>query len=132
VVVVFAVIQTERPSESNNTISELLVMASFTDEWLEIGLSRLAIHTTVHSGMLLYQIPRYKLLLDLVGEKKPRAKTPPSDMTMLPGESEFSCVTVSWSLDSQKELKIKNRRKKTWRLALPIMFFSAGLFASEG
>jgi hypothetical protein len=104
-------------------------MLSFTDEWLEIGLSRLAIHTTVRSGMLWYQIPRYKLLLELVGEKKPRAKTRPSEMSMSPGESDFGCV--SWLLDSQKQLKIKNRRKKTWRLALPMTFFNSDLFASE-
>jgi hypothetical protein len=84
-------------------------MLSFTDEWLEIGLSRLAIHTTVRSGMLWYQIPRYKLLLELVGEKKPRANTRPSEMRMSPGETEFAFV--SWSLDSRKQLKIKKEEE---------------------
>ena len=88
----------------------LRVMASFADEGLVTGLSRLATQTTVRLGILWYQIPRYKLLLELFGEKNPRAKSPPLETIMSLGESGFTCV--SWSLDWQKEPKIKKMRKK--------------------
>ena len=86
----------------------LRVMASFADEGLVTGLSRLATQTTVRLGILWYQIPRYKLLLELFGEKNPRAKSPPLETSMSLGESTFTCV--SWSLDCLKELKIKKMR----------------------
>jgi len=60
-------------------------MASFAEEGVVMGLSRLATHTTVRLGMLWYQIPMYKFLLELVGKKKPSAKIPPSETSMSPG-----------------------------------------------
>ena len=52
------------------------------------GVSLLATHTTVSPGMSLYQMPRYSLPgVELVGEKKPKAKLPPSDTMVAPGES---------------------------------------------
>jgi hypothetical protein len=84
-------------------------MVSFAEEGVVVGLSRLATHTRVRSGMLWYQIPMYRLSLELVGEKKPSAKTPSLEMSMSPGESGFA--RVGWSLDWQGELK--SRRMKT-------------------
>jgi hypothetical protein len=50
------------------------------------GVSLLATHTTVSPGMSLYQMPRYSLPgVELVGEKKPRAKLPPADTMVAPG-----------------------------------------------
>lgn len=83
-------------------MSELLVMARAVDGAAVIGLSRLATHTYVRSGMLLYHMPRCKLLLELAGEKNPRAKSPPLEMSSSLGKSGFVCV--SWSLDLQNEL----------------------------
>lgn len=111
------VFQILRPWESDNTNSELLVMASFADEGELIGLSRLATHTTVGSGILLYQIPMYNLRLELVGEKKPRAKSPPSETSLSLRKSGFACV--SWSLDWQRELK--NTRMKVGIYTISIM-----------
>lgn len=89
-------VQRAWPWESDNTSSELLMMASLAED-VVIGLSRLATHTTVRSAMLWYQIPMYNFLLELVGEKKPRAKSPPSEMSVSLGKSGFVCI--SWSLD---------------------------------
>ncbi|CAA6658373.1 unnamed protein product [Spirodela intermedia] len=44
------------------------------------GASLLATHTTVFSGMLLYQIPMYLFSVEFPGEKKPRAKIPPEEV----------------------------------------------------
>jgi hypothetical protein len=59
-----------------------------------IGSSRLATHTTVRSG-----IPMYNKL-ELVGKRQPRAKTLLMETSMSPGESGFSFV--SWSSDRQR------------------------------
>jgi hypothetical protein len=104
----FFVAQGMRPWESDNTKSELLVMASMGDEVAAIGLSRLAVHTTVRPGMLWYHMLRYKLVLEPSGEKKPSAKSPPLETSVSPEESGFA--SVSWSSDLQDELK--NRRMK--------------------
>lgn len=55
--------------DSDNTKSEVLVMARVVDEEAVIGLSRLATHTTMQLGMLLYHMPWYKLLLEQVVQK---------------------------------------------------------------
>jgi hypothetical protein len=44
--------------------------------------------------MLLYHIPRYRLALELAGEKKPRAKPPPLEMSTSPWVSGFVCVRL--------------------------------------
>ena len=91
--VLLVAVQKMCPWESDNTSPELFEIASFADVGLVIGLSRLAIHTTVRSGTLLYQIPMYNLLLEFVGEKKPRAKSPPAEMSLSLGKSGFICVS---------------------------------------
>ncbi|KAF8041349.1 hypothetical protein BT93_A0069 [Corymbia citriodora subsp. variegata] len=58
------------------------------------GLSRLAIHTTVFSGILLYHSPKY-LWLELLGLKKPRAKSPPLEINTSPSLIELSLVIRS-------------------------------------
>ena len=63
-------------------------MVSFADG-VVIGLSRLATQTIVHSAMPWYEIPMYNFLLELVGEKKPRGKSPPSEMSLSLGNSGF-------------------------------------------
>lgn len=52
------------------------------------GVARLATHTTVSRGILLYHMPRYSFSgVELDGEKKPKAKSPPSDTMVVPGKS---------------------------------------------
>jgi len=69
----------------------------------------------------------YKLSLELVGEKKPRAKTPFSDMSLSPGKSGFPCV--SWSSDRLgSELRSSRRMMRGRRQAMSMRPF---LFASE-
>jgi hypothetical protein len=106
--IVVVVIQWVRPWESNSTSSGLLLMASFADEEAMTGLSRLATHTTVRSGTLLYQMPMYKLLLELPAKKKPRAKAPSLEMSTSPGESALACVRWS-SSDWHNKLKRRMR-----------------------
>jgi hypothetical protein len=65
-----------------------------------IGSSRLATHTTVRSG-----IPMYNKL-ELVGKRQPRAKTLLMETSMSPGESGFSCV--SWSSDRTQQKNMKS------------------------
>ncbi|BAS91196.1 Os04g0633850 [Oryza sativa Japonica Group] len=91
---VMFVVQRVRPSESDKTRLELLLMASITDdEGVEIGLSRLATQTYVRCGMLWYHMPRYKLLLEVPGEKNPSANTPLLEPSTSPGWSCFACVS---------------------------------------
>jgi hypothetical protein len=59
-------------------------MVRIVDEAAVIGLSRFVTHMTVRSGMLSYHMPRYKLPLELVVEKKPRAKSLLLEMSLLP------------------------------------------------
>jgi hypothetical protein len=72
---------------------EVLVTASVRAEEMPppvvlISDSRLATHTTVHSGMLLYHIPRYNLAgVELDGQKKPKAKLPSLETMTSPGLS---------------------------------------------
>lgn len=91
--VLLVAVQKMCPWESDNTSPELFEMARLADVGAVIGLSRLAIHTTVRSGTLWYQIPMYILLLELVGEKKPRAKSLPAEMSMSLGKSGFVSVS---------------------------------------
>lgn len=53
-------------------------------------------------------MPMYEFAVEFVGEKKPRVKMPPLEISMSSGESGF--VGVRRSSDWQKE--IKNRRIK--------------------
>uniref|UniRef100_A0A0D9ZR86 Uncharacterized protein n=1 Tax=Oryza glumipatula TaxID=40148 RepID=A0A0D9ZR86_9ORYZ len=63
-VTVFAVVQIVRPLESDSTSPEVLVTASLA-VWVVIGLSRLGVEL-------------------VVVREKPRAKTPPSEMSLSP------------------------------------------------
>jgi hypothetical protein len=87
------VVQTICPLASDKTRSDVLVMAREGNEELElpltmIGVARLATQTTVRRGMLLYHMPRCSFAgVELDGAKKPKAKSPPSEMTAAPGES---------------------------------------------
>ncbi|WVZ77344.1 hypothetical protein U9M48_025222 [Paspalum notatum var. saurae] len=91
------VAQTTRPLASYKARLEVFVSASFGVEVEAVpvvsGVSRLATHTTVSSGMPLYHIPRYSLaaagVVELVGEKKPSEKEPSSETMTLPAESGF-------------------------------------------
>lgn len=65
------------PRESENTSSELLVMGSFADEGVVIGLSRLTTHTTLPSGTTMYNF-----LLKFVGVTKPSVKSPIAEMSV--------------------------------------------------
>uniref|UniRef100_A0A0A8XTQ4 Uncharacterized protein n=1 Tax=Arundo donax TaxID=35708 RepID=A0A0A8XTQ4_ARUDO len=109
----FCVVQRVRPLESDSTRSELLLMVSFGEEAVVAGLSRLATHTTVRlrSGMPWNQIPTYRLPLEPAGEKKPRAKTPSLEMSISPGAS--GLTVVSWSSDSQKQIKSRKMKNGT-------------------
>uniref|UniRef100_A0A0E0KVN8 Uncharacterized protein n=1 Tax=Oryza punctata TaxID=4537 RepID=A0A0E0KVN8_ORYPU len=98
---VLFVVQIIWPLESDKTRLELFLMASIADEGAVIGLLRLATQTYVRSEMLLYHIPRNKLLLEMVGENKPSAKTPPSETSTSP----------SWSSHLEKEMSRKEMRK---------------------
>lgn len=81
------------PPPSKRTRLEVLVKESVggADEVVLVaGVSRLATHTTVSPGMSLYQMPRYNLVgVELEGAKKPKAKAPPSETMVEPGESGF-------------------------------------------
>ncbi|BAF15901.1 Os04g0632000 [Oryza sativa Japonica Group] len=93
-------------------------MASVANEGVVIGLSRLATQTYVRSDseMLWYHMPRKKLWLEAVGEKKPSAKTLPLEMSTSPGEiSRFACV--SWSSPLQEEMR-NSKEMKTGRQAI--------------
>jgi hypothetical protein len=82
--------RTGPPSPSDRTRLELLVRESTGVVMFVIGVSRLATHTTVSSGMLLYHMPRYSLAgvpEELEGLKKPNAKEPSSETMVAPGES---------------------------------------------
>jgi hypothetical protein len=114
-VMLFMVVQRVLPLESDNTRSELLVRTNFPAEPLVIGLSRLATHTYVRSGILLYHMPMYEFAVEFAGEKKPRAKTPPLDTSLSPVESGFP--RVRRSSDSQKQTN--DRRIKTGRGIMP-------------
>ncbi|GJM99451.1 hypothetical protein PR202_ga16549 [Eleusine coracana subsp. coracana] len=84
-----------RPVASDKARLLVLVRTSDADFFQEveelparIGAAWLATHTTVSFGMLLYQMPRYNNdELEPGGEKKPRAKAPPSEMSVVPGNS---------------------------------------------
>lgn len=102
------VLQSVRSAPLDNTSSRLLVMASCADGVVIGLLSRFAAHTTLRSGMLWYQILMYKLLLELVGEKKPRAKSPSTEMRVLPRKRDFACV--SWSSECLVEQKIRRMK----------------------
>ncbi|WVZ87309.1 hypothetical protein U9M48_033966 [Paspalum notatum var. saurae] len=106
------------PLESDRASCWLLVMASLADP--PAG-ARLAIHTRLCSGMLLYQITMYK---------KPRAKLPSLEMSLSPGDSGFACVSWSpWPLDWQDRLKsrrIKTGRRATISSPLVLNFSCAG------
>jgi hypothetical protein len=78
------------PSASDKTRLEELVSDSVgADELLFVtGVPRSATHTTVRRGMSLYHMPRYIFSgVEFEGEKKPKAKAPPSETTVAPGES---------------------------------------------
>jgi hypothetical protein len=69
---------------------ELFVRESIGAEEVVLiaGVSRLATHTTVSSGMLLYHMPRYSFAgVEFEGLKKPKTNDPPSEMMVLPGDS---------------------------------------------
>jgi hypothetical protein len=61
--------------------------------------------------------PYVQVVLELASEKKPRAKAPPSEMRVSPGESDFACDR--WSSDLQNELK--KRRMRTGKQAVAIL-----------
>ena len=99
-------------------------MVSFADG-VVIGLSRLATQTTVRSAMPWYQIPMYNFLLELVGEKKPRAKSPPSEMSVSLGKSGFVCV--SWLSDRQSELRDMRMKAAVYTISIrPFLFVALG------
>jgi hypothetical protein len=69
---------------------ELLLRESIgVDEVILVdGVSRFATHTTVSSGISLYHMPRYNLAgVEFERLKKPKAKAPPSETMVLPGNS---------------------------------------------
>lgn len=80
-----------------------------------IGSSRLAVHTTVRLGMLLYHMPRYKLALEPLGEKKPSAKSPALETSVSPEESGFAFVSCSSDLQNEP----RDRRMKIGMQDLP-------------
>ena len=99
-------------------------MVSFADG-VVIGLSRLATQTIVHSAMPWYEIPMYNFLLELVGEKKPRAKSPPSEMSVSLGKSGFVCV--SWLSDRQSELRDMRMKAAVYTISIrPFLFVALG------
>jgi hypothetical protein len=59
-------------------------------------------------------------VLELLGEKKPRAKPPPLEMSVSPRVSGFVCV--SWSSDLQDELKNRKMERKTGIKAVFFVF----------
>ncbi|KAF7850024.1 hypothetical protein BT93_L0014 [Corymbia citriodora subsp. variegata] len=75
------------------------------------GLSRLATHAIVFSGILLYHNPKY-LLLELPGLKKPRAKSPPLEINTSPSLIELFLVIRSVETHTPKRTDdtIKLRR----------------------
>jgi hypothetical protein len=84
------VVQRTRPSASDRTRLEVSVRDSVGAEVVPFvaGASRLATHTAVSLGMSVYHTPRYSLAgAELVGEKKPKAKPPPSETMVVPGRS---------------------------------------------
>ena len=116
--VVALVVQRTRPLASDKTRSDVLLVITRegADEEMA-GVSRLATHTTVNWGMLLYHIPRYSFSgVELDGEKKPKAKSPPSDMTVVPGRS--GLPGTSRSSEAHKAGK---RRKATVQTDMELM-----------
>ena len=61
-------------------------------------------------------MPTYEPTVEFVGEKKPRAKTPLLETSLSPVESGFAGVRRS----SDLQIQINDRRKTTWRAAIPI------------
>jgi hypothetical protein len=87
---VMFVVQRTRPLASDRARLEVLVRDSDGGEEVlfAIGVSLLATHTTVSRGMSLYHMPRNSLAgVELVREKKPKAKLPPSDTMVALGNS---------------------------------------------
>ena len=117
--VVVLVVQRTRPVASDKTRSDvsLVTTREGADEKMA-GVSRLATHTTVNRGMLLYHMPRYSFSgVELDGEKKPKAKSPPSDMTVVPGKSGLPGTSRS----SEEAHKACKRRKATVQTDMELM-----------
>ncbi|KAI9385196.1 hypothetical protein POPTR_011G035913v4 [Populus trichocarpa] len=87
-----------------------------------IGSFLLATHTTVCSGILWYQIPRY-LLLELPGQKNPSAKLFPLEIRRSPSLTVWFVFKESWDVQDdnwsdcrriQKQHKKDNKHKERW------------------
>jgi hypothetical protein len=82
--------------------------AGADEEPLVTGFSLLATHTTVRSETPLYHMPRYILAgVELEGEKKPKAKLPPSETMMAPGRSGLPGTSRSSDAHSGRETRIR-------------------------
>jgi hypothetical protein len=67
----------------------------------------------------------YSFLLELVGEKKPRAKSPPSEMSLSLSKSGFVCV--SWLSDQQSELRNMRMKAEIYTISIrPFLFVVLG------
>jgi hypothetical protein len=118
VVVVVVVVQRTRPLTSDRTRSEVSVSTREGDEEEMAGVARLATHTTVNRGILLYHMPRYSFSgVELDGEKKPKAKSPPSDTMVVPGRSGLSGTSRS----SEAHQAGGNRRRAMVQTKMEVM-----------
>ena len=118
--VVALVVQRTRPLASDKTRSDvsLVTTREGADEEMA-GVSRLATPTMVNWGMLLYYMPRYSFSgVELDGEKKPKAKSPPSDMTVVPGKSGLPAET---SRSSEEAHRTSKRRRATVQTDMKLM-----------
>ncbi|KAK2976829.1 hypothetical protein RJ640_014613 [Escallonia rubra] len=77
----------------------------------DTGLSRFATHTGV-SGKLLYHIPKYRLLLEPLGEKKPSSKLWPEDTKVWPSVKVSLKLIVSAALQDFGTLNEMIRTEK--------------------
>lgn len=70
VVMLFIVVQKVWPLESDKTRSEPVVRTNLPEELPVIGLSRLATHTYVRTGMLWYHMLTYEFSVEFAREKR--------------------------------------------------------------
>jgi hypothetical protein len=71
----------------------------------------LATHTTVCSGILWYQIPRY-LLLELPGQKNPSAKLFPLEIRRSPSLTVWFVFKESWDVQDDNWSIIREKQEQ--------------------
>jgi hypothetical protein len=82
-----------------------------------IGLFLFATHTTVCSGILWYQIPRY-LLVELPGLKNPSAKIFPLEIRRSPSLMVWFVFKESWDVQDENWSIIRKKRRNSFSASM--------------